>query len=83
MTDQEKQLINRIADYIINKSANRNKNVVDYKEIENDMNIPSIIINAATKQICKCIKNTRKVVDDVDYVDGEYFDVMLRSMVRS
>lgn len=77
-TYSENQLVNTLSNYIINKSANRNKSKVDYKEIENETNIPSVIIRAATKQICKCIMDTRKIVDDVDYVDGEYFDVMIK-----
>jgi len=77
MSEQERQLVIKTAKCVLAKSMNSSENLVDYKTVEQETQIPINIIKSIATQICKCLLLSRNV-EDVDCVDGEAFDVMLR-----
>ena len=80
MSEQEKQLIKKIADFIIIKIMNSRTNEVDYGTIAKFMNVSIEIIKTAAIKVCQCLMLSKRV-DDCDCVDGEYFDVVLKERV--
>jgi len=77
MSDQEKQLVVKVSRFILAKIMNSNTNLVDYSVIEKEINVPTPIVRTAASQICQCLM-TSKRVEDVDCIDNEAFDVMLK-----
>jgi len=77
MTEQERQLIIKMAKCVLEKSTHRNNGIVDYKEVEQETQIPINIIQSVARQICKCVMLSN-IVEDVDICDNNSFDVMLR-----
>lgn len=83
MSEQERQLVIKTAKCVLAKSMNSNDNLVDYKTVEQETKIPINVIKSIARQICKCLMLSQNV-EDVDCVDNEAFDVMIkkRSTVR-
>jgi hypothetical protein len=80
MTEQEKQLIKKISDFIIIKIMNSRTNEVDYGTIARFMNVPVEIIRTAAVRVCQCLIDNANV-EDVDIQDDCAFDVMLKRRV--
>jgi len=77
MSEQKRQLIIRTAKCVLAKSMNSNGDLVDYKIVEQETQVPINIIKSIAIQICNCLMLSRNV-EDVDICDNQYFDVMLR-----
>ena len=78
MSEQGRQLVIKMAKCVLAKSMNSNNNLVDYKFIEEETQVPMNVIQSVARQICKCLMLSQNV-EDVDCVDNEAFDVMLRT----
>ena len=77
MTKQENQIIDRMANFILSKAKYRKGAVVPYNDVTREINIPSTIVKAAAKQVCNWLL-TFPIVDDIDIIDDNCFDVMLK-----
>jgi len=77
MSEQERQLVIKTAKCVLAKSMNSNENLVDYKTVEQETQIPINIIKAISKQICKCLLLSKNV-EDVDIYDDFAFDIILK-----
>jgi hypothetical protein len=80
MSEQEKQLVFKISNFVLLKIMNSKSNVVDYGTVAKFMNVPIDIIRTAARQICSCLLNNSNV-DDVDCIDNEAFDVILKNRI--
>lgn len=76
MSEQERQLVIKISKCVLIKSMNSNNNLVDYKVIEKETQVPINVIQSVARQICKCLMLSQNV-EDVDICD-DAFDIMLR-----
>jgi len=80
MSEQEKQLILKIANFVIIKTMNSKTSEVDYGTVAKFMNVPVEIIRTVASQVCNCLINNLNV-DDVDIQDDYIFDVMLKRRI--
>ena len=77
MSEQEKQLIKKIADFILVKTMNSRTNEVEYGTVAKFMNVPIEKVRTAAIRVCQYLINNANV-EDVDIQDGCIFDVMLK-----
>ena len=80
MTEQEKQLIKKIADFILVKTMNSRNNEVEYGTIARFMNVPVEKVRTTAIKVCQCLIDNANV-EDADICDGCAFDVMLRRRI--
>jgi hypothetical protein len=80
MTEQEKQLVEKISNFIIIKAMDSKTNEVNYGSIARFMNVPVEIIKTAAVKICQCLINNANV-EDIDILDDCAFDVMLKRRI--
>ena len=77
MTEQEKQLVKKISDFIIIKAMDSETNEVGYGSVAHFMNIPIDMIRTAAIKVCQYLIDNKKV-EDIDVLDNQAFDVMLK-----
>lgn len=80
MSDQENQLIVKMANFVLVKIMSSRVNIVNFSSVARFTNVPVEVIKMASKQICKCIMENSNV-EDVDMQDDCAFEVLLKRRV--
>jgi hypothetical protein len=80
MSEQERQLIIKMATYIVENSIKNRKEIINYNDVSKNMNVPIQIIKTAASKICKCAMRS-SYVDDIDCRDNEFFEIILKRKI--
>ena len=80
MSEQERQLVDKMAKCVLAKSMNSNNNLVDYRIIGEEIHVPVSIVRTVASQVCKWLLKSPRV-DDADCFDNYAFDVMLKRRI--
>lgn len=77
MSEQEKDLVVKIAKCVFVKSMNSTDEIVEYNTVSKEMSLPIQIIKAVASKVCKCLMMSQRI-EDTD-MDDYGFNIMFKN----